>query len=91
MRGRCFFIGEFMTKRKITKAEDLRGALLATIEGVLEGRVNVSQANAVVGLSGELHKSIKQEWDMRVFANEKLALERGRILEVIGCEDDSAE
>ena len=32
---------------------------------VLEGRVNVSQANAVVGLSTEVHKSIRQEWDMR--------------------------
>ena len=49
-----------MNTRKIVTANDLRGALLATIEGVLCGKVNVAQANAVSALSGELHKSIKQ-------------------------------
>ena len=39
--------------REIITASDLRGALLASIEAVLEGRLNVAQANAVVGLSGE--------------------------------------
>lgn len=67
-------------QRKIITANDLRGALLATIEGVLEGRVNVGQANAVAALSGELHKSIRQEWDMRVYANENIALDKGRVL-----------
>jgi len=73
-----------MKPRTIVTANDLRGALLASIEGVLEGRVNIGQANAVVGLSGELHKSIRQEWDMRVYANENLNLEAGRVIKLIG-------
>lgn len=72
-----------MKNRKIVNAADLRGALLATIEGVLEGRVNVSQANAVVGLSGELHKSIRQEWEMRVYANENLNLSNGQVIALL--------
>jgi hypothetical protein len=72
-----------MKERKLVTAADLRGALLASIEGVLEGRVNVAQANAVVGLSGELHKSIRQEWDMRVYANENLSLEAGKVINLL--------
>lgn len=73
-----------MKNRKLVNAQDLRGSLLATIEGVLEGRVNVAQANAVAGLSAELHKSIRQEWDMRVYANENLNLDSGRVTKLIG-------
>jgi len=80
-----------MTDRKLKTPEDLRGALLATIEAVLEGRVNVSQANSIVGLSGELHKSIRQEWDMRVYANENLNLARGKVVEILGISNESAE
>lgn len=76
-------------KRKITTACDLRGSLLATIEGVLEGRVNVAQANAVVGLSGELHKSIRQEWEMRCYANENLNLSNGEVILLLTGNDDA--
>ncbi|MGJ8660712.1 MAG: hypothetical protein ACSHXL_01615 [Bacteroidota bacterium] len=72
-----------MKNRKIVNAQDLRGALLASIEGVLEGRVNVSQANAIASLSGELHKSIRQEWDMRVYANENLTLDSGQVIKLL--------
>lgn len=72
-----------MNTRKLVRAADLRGALLATIEGVLEGRVNVAQANAVVGLSTEVHKSIRQEWDMRVYASENLNLSKGQVISLI--------
>lgn len=72
-----------MSKRVLVNAADLRGALLATMEGVLEGRVTVAQANAVAQLSGELHKSIRQEWDMRVYANEHLTLEAGRVIQLL--------
>lgn len=72
-----------MKTRKLINANDLRGALLASIEAVLEGRMNVAQANAIVGLSGELHKSIRQEWDMRVYANENLNLEAGNVIKLI--------
>lgn len=72
-----------MSERKLVSACDLRGVLLATIEAVLEGRVNVAQANAVAGLSAELHKSIRQEWDMRVYANEHLHLAHGEVVKLL--------
>jgi hypothetical protein len=34
-----------------------------------------------------LHKSIRQEWDMRVYANEHLNLEAGRVVKLIGVEE----
>jgi hypothetical protein len=72
-----------MSKNKIGTSSDLRAVLLASIEGVLEGRVNISQANAIVGLSSELHKSIRQEWDMRVYASENLMLHDGKLLRIL--------
>ena len=68
---------------KITTASDLRSVLLASIEGVLEGRVNVAQANSIAALSSELHKSIRQEWDMRVYANENLSYEAGKVIKLL--------
>lgn len=72
-----------MSARKIVNAADLRGCLLAAMEGVLEGRITVSQANAVAQLSGEVHKSIRQEWDMRVYANENLTLDAGQVIRLL--------
>lgn len=72
-----------MSQRKIVTASDLRGVLLATIEGVLEGRVTTSQASQVAQLSAELHKSIRQEWDMRIYAHEHLTIEQGRIVKLL--------
>jgi hypothetical protein len=72
-----------MSENKIGTSSDLRAVLLASIEGVLEGRVNVSQANAIVGLSSELHKSIRQEWDMRVYASENITLSNGKLLKLL--------
>lgn len=77
-----------MNERKLINANDLRGAILAAIEGVLEGRISVPMANSVVGLSGELHKSIRQEWDMRVYANENLNLQAGKVVKLIGVDDE---
>ena len=68
---------------KINKPEDLRRILLSSIESVLCGKMSVSQANAVVGLSGELHKSIKQEWEMRCYAADNMYLENGEIVKMI--------
>jgi len=72
-----------MSENKIGTSSDLRAVLLASIEGVLEGRVNVGQANAIVGLSSELHKSIRQEWDMRVYASENITLSNGKLLKLL--------
>lgn len=76
-----------MSENKIGSSSDLRAVLLASIEGVLEGRVNVSQANAVIGLSSELHKSIRQEWDMRVYASENITLYNGKLLKLLDSSD----
>jgi len=76
-----------VSENKIGTSSDLRAVLLASIEGVLEGRVNVGQASAVIGLSAELHKSIRQEWDMRVYASENLTLQNGKLLKLLDNED----
>lgn len=73
-----------MAQNKITTPAEHRALLLSAMEAVCEGRMNVSQANALVGLSGELHKSIRQEWDMRVYAAENLTLEHGRVVKMLG-------
>jgi len=73
-----------MSENKIGTSSDLISVLLSSIEGVLEGRVNVGQANAIVGLSAELHKSIRQEWDMRVYASENITLHNGKLLKLLG-------
>jgi hypothetical protein len=69
-----------MNEPKITTASELRAALLLAIEAVYAGRMSVQQANAIAGLSSEVHKSIRQEWDMRVYASNKFALEHGELI-----------
>lgn len=67
----------------------LRGLLVEAMVGVLEGRVSVPQANAVAGLGVEVHKSIRQEWDMREYVLKNLSLREGRVLlKVIDGDDD---
>lgn len=70
-------------QNKITTPAEHRALLLASIEAVACGRMNVAQANAVVGLSAEVHKSIRQEWDMRVYAAENLYLDKGQVIKVL--------
>ena len=72
-----------MSSNKITSPTEHRALLLSAMEAVCEGRLNVSQANALVGLSGEVHKSIRQEWDMRVYAAENLTIEQGRVVKML--------
>lgn len=72
-----------MTKGKITNPSELRSVLLQTMEGVIEGKVGTSQANTVVGISQEIHKSLKQEWEMRCYAAENLVIQNGRIVHVM--------
>jgi hypothetical protein len=76
-----------MKPNKITTPAEHRALLLAAIESVCEGRMNVSQANAIVGLSGEVHKNIRQEWDMRCYAAENLTIENGALLKIVGRDD----
>ena len=72
-----------MAHNKITNPNEHRALLLSAMEAVCEGRINVSQANALVGLSGEVHKSIRQEWDMRVYAAENLTIDQGRVIKML--------
>lgn len=73
---------------KISNAAELRTLLAEGICAVMEGRINVSQANAVVGLSSELHKSIRQEWDMRLYVAENLSYNQAQIVNSV-LEDSS--
>lgn len=69
-----------MENVKITNAAELRSLLAESICAVMEGRMNVAQANAVVGLSSELHKSIRQEWDQRLYIAENLTFKQAKIV-----------
>jgi hypothetical protein len=68
---------------KITTPSEHRSFLLSAMEAVAEGRINVSQANAIVGISGEFHKSIRQEWDMRVYAEENITIKGGKVIKML--------
>lgn len=72
-----------MRQNKITNPQEHRALLLAAMEAVCEGRINVSQANALVGLSTEVHKSIRQEWDMRVYAAENLTIQNAQVVKML--------
>jgi len=65
-------------------ANHLRSMLIATIQGVMSGHVNVAKANAIASLSGELHKSIDQEWNMRIYAAENLQLSNHKVVKLLG-------
>lgn len=78
-------------KVKITTPAQLRALLLETAVAVLEQRVNVSQANAIVGLSSETHKSIRQEFEMRCYAAGNIELEAGKVIQVLLDNSDVSE
>lgn len=56
----------------INSPEEFRRKLMDTMSALIEGRVSVSQANAVSALSAEVHKSINSQWDMACYAIEHL-------------------
>jgi len=68
---------------KVSTPEELRSLLLETAVAVLEGRVNCQQANSIVGLSTEVHKSVRMEWDMRVFAAENISIESANVVNTL--------
>lgn len=77
-----------MKTTEVTNPSELRSVLLHCIEGVMEERVSVPQANAIANLSSELHKSIRQEWDMRVYAAENLQYGKAELKKIIGRDGD---
>lgn len=78
-----------MNNNKITSPAEHRALLLAAMEGLLESRVSVPMANALASISSEVHKSIRQEWDMRVYAAENLSLESGKVIKMLGGGDEN--
>ena len=72
-----------MSTLKITTPEEHRAILLSAMEALLEGRLNVNISNALAALSAEVHKNLKQEWDMRVYAAENLTLSHGQVIKMI--------
>lgn len=66
----------------IRNAAEHRRLLLDAMVATCAGTMNVAQANALVGLSAEVHKSIRQEWDMLVYAAEHLRMGPGGRLEI---------
>lgn len=65
---------------QIKEPAEWRALLMNAAVGVLDQRVTVSQANSVASLSVEVHKSIRQEFDMRCYAAENLGIRDGRVL-----------
>jgi len=49
---------------------------------ITEGNMNTKQANALTSLSGEVHRSLELEWDMRCYVEEHLFLEEGAIIRI---------
>ena len=67
----------------ISSATEHRRLLLDSMVALVEGRMNVQQANALAGLSGEVHKSIRQEWDMLCYAADNFELGSGNQLKLL--------
>lgn len=58
--------------RKISTPKEHRELLLQAMQNLCDGRLDPQEAQALVGLSGQVHESIAQEWEMRVYAHERL-------------------
>ncbi len=70
------------TRFIITCPSEQRAILLAGMVAVAEGKMNTKQANAIASLSGEVHRSLELEWDMRCYVEEHLFLEEGAIIRI---------
>lgn len=77
-------------RERITNPAELRSLLADSICAVMEGRMNISQANAVVGLSSELHKSVRQQWDQEVYLAENLSFDKAQVVRANVLEDKSS-
>lgn len=47
-----------------------RALLLKAMQDVMDGKISPQGAQSVALLSNEIHKSIDQEWNMRVYMHE---------------------
>lgn len=75
----------------IAKPEELRRFLLDSMVKLVEGKITVSMANAVIGLSGEVHKSVRQEWEMHCYAADNIAIAPGKVIAIEVIESDGPD
>lgn len=74
---RTLFVTVAEVRYTINNAEDQRRLLLDAMVALVEGRINVAQANALANLSGEVHKSIRQQFDMLCYASDNFTIGPG--------------
>ena len=66
---------------RIATPAELRSLLLEAAVSVIEGRLDPARANAVIGLSSEVHKSIKSEYEMRMgYTDENTRIIEGEVV-----------
>lgn len=69
---------------QVTTPAELRSLLIESARAVVDGRVTVPQANAVSGLSAEVHKSMKMEYVGQIIDSGGYSIEGGRLIEAMG-------
>lgn len=70
-------------KQRSTTPSELRSLLIESAKAVVDGRLTVQQANAVSGLSSEVHKSMKMEYVGQIIDSGSYSVEGGRLIEVL--------
>lgn len=78
---------ETARRNTITSSRKHRALLIGAMEALVEGRMSVPVANALSALSSEVHKSIRQEWDMICYSAENFALGKGNEILILSEED----
>jgi hypothetical protein len=61
---------------------EFRGILIAATQAVIDGRINVQQANAVAGLASEVHKSVRLEIVGQALSDKNIAIEGGQLVKL---------
>lgn len=76
---------ELKEYKKETRPSDLRAILVAAIGGVIDGRINVKQANSIASLSCEIHKSLRLEKIDKILSCEIVTVKAdGKIIDLLG-------
>lgn len=67
----------------VRSAKEHRRLLLDGMVALIEGRMSVPVANALSGLSTEVHKSVRLEWDMITYAADNVEIGDGNQVNVV--------
>jgi vacuolar-type H+-ATPase subunit E/Vma4 len=70
-------------KTEIRTPEEFRSLLIAAASAVLEGRLTVQQANALAGLSSEVHKSLKMQYVGQMIGAGNVSIQDGRVVRML--------